>query len=94
MVRSIDLKKSPQKTVKAFEPDIVLINEQAKRLGCSAAEVIHRMCEEIRKQVYLKELGESFDSLKTNAKSLAAFELEQQAWNCALADGLENASEG
>lgn len=52
-----------RKTVKAFDNDIVLINQHAKKLGCTAAEVIHMMCEELRRQQYLQELGESLVSL-------------------------------
>lgn len=81
-----------QKTVKAFEQDIAIINEHAKRLGCTAAQVIHIMCEELRKQQYLQELGESFDSVRENAKQFAKFHAEQSAWDLALTDGLDDAS--
>jgi hypothetical protein len=92
MVSAADTRKDKQKTVKAFESDIALINEEAKRLGCSAADVIREMCEKLRKQVYLQELGESFDLVTANADQFAAFQAEQQAWDCALTDGLDNAS--
>jgi phosphoribosylformylglycinamidine (FGAM) synthase-like enzyme len=92
MVSVVETRHKTQKTVKAFENDIALINEQAKRLGCSAAEVIHEMCEALRKQVYLQELGESFDLVRGNAKQLAELEAEQKVWDSALADGLDNAS--
>ncbi len=36
--------KKEQRTVKAFDSDISLINEQAKLMECTAAEVIHGMC--------------------------------------------------
>jgi hypothetical protein len=84
--------ETKQKTVKAFEHDIALINEQAKALGCSAADVIHGMCEELRRHQYLQELGESFDLIRANAEQLAEFEAEHKAWDCALSDGLEDAS--
>lgn len=70
-----------QRTVKAFESDITLINEQAKKLGCTAAEVI------LRKQSYLRETGESFDLASANKKKYAEFEAEQKAWDCTLQDG-------
>jgi hypothetical protein len=88
---AVEIRKE-QKTVRAFENDIALINEQAKRLGCTAAEVIHGMCEEMRKQVYLQELGESFDLAIANADQFAALQAENQAWDCALSDGLDNAT--
>jgi hypothetical protein len=82
----------PQRTVKAFEQDIALINERAKKLGCSAAEIIHGMCEELRRQEYLQDLGESFDLVRANGAQFAEFEAEQKAWDSALSDGLEDAS--
>ena len=92
MALATETKQTTQKTVKAFEADIVLINEQAKKLGCTAAEVIHAMCEELRRQQYLQELGESFDLVRAKAEQYAEFEAEHQAWDCALADGLDDAS--
>jgi hypothetical protein len=81
-----------QKTVKAFETDIALINEYAKHLGCTAAEVIHDMCEELRKEAYLQELGESFDSLLNNPAASEELKAEQKSWDCTLSDGLADAS--
>ncbi|MCC7532294.1 MAG: hypothetical protein IT342_27570 [Candidatus Melainabacteria bacterium] len=91
MIPKLETRKE-QKTVKAFENDIALINEHAKLWGCTAAEVIHRMCEELRKQVYLQELGESFESVVANTEQFAALQAENQAWDCTLADGLDNAT--
>jgi len=88
MVFTLDNKQKNQKTVKAFEIDIALINERAKGLGCSAAEVIHLMCEDLRKESYLQELGESFDLLNSNAKRFAKFDAEQKVWDCTLLDGI------
>ena len=84
-------RQSAQKTVKAYDDDIALINGRARQLGCTAADVIHVMCDELRKQTYLKELGESFDLAKSNKKRFADFEAEQRAWDCTLSDGLDNA---
>ncbi len=50
------------------------------------------MCEELRRQQYLQELGESFDLVRAKAEQFAEFEAEHQAWDCALADGLDDAS--
>jgi hypothetical protein len=91
MNRVIGFKQNNQKTVKAFNLDIVLINERAKSLGCSAAEIIHTMCEDLRKEIYLQELGETFDLLRANPKELAEFEAEQKIWDCTLSDGLNDA---
>ncbi len=90
----IEAKNSVQRTVKAFESDIALINARAKGLGCSAAEVIHDMCEELRKDAYLRELGESIDLMRANAAQLADFEAEQEAWDSTVADGINEASQG
>jgi hypothetical protein len=84
--------KSGQKTVKAFEGDITLINDQAKKLGCTAAEIIHEMCEALRRQTYLEELGESFDLAVADTKGFVAFKNEHNAWDIAIEDGLEDAS--
>ncbi len=92
MLAAFDKRKGSQKTVKAFENDIALINEQAKLLGCTAAEVIHCMCEELRKQTYLQEVGEAFDLLVNDPKQFAEFQAENTAWDSTLADGLETAS--
>jgi hypothetical protein len=92
MLTSIEVGKGSQKTVKAFEHDIALINEQAKLLGCTAADVIHSMCSELRKQTYLQEVGETFDSLLNNPELFAEFQQENKAWDCALADGIDNAT--
>lgn len=81
-----------QRTVKAFKLDITLINQRAKQLGCTAADVIHYMCEDLRKQLYLQELGESFDLVCENAQQLAAFQAEQAVWDCTLSDGLTDAT--
>ncbi len=88
---TIEARQFTQKTVKAFEPDIALINKRAKFLACSAADVIHEMCRELRKQVYLQELGESFDLACSNGEQIAAFEEEHKLWDCALSDGLNSA---
>ena len=88
---SMERVESVQKTVKAFEQDIVLINQKAKALGCTAAEVIHAMCEDLRKQQYLQELGESFDLMRENHRQFAEFEADQEAWNSTLSDGLNDA---
>jgi hypothetical protein len=79
-----------QKTVKAFDSDIALINDLAKRRGCSAAEFIHTMCEQLRKQQYLQELGESFDLLKASPKQFAEFQKEQSVWDPVSSDGLDD----
>jgi len=92
MVLAPKAKQTTQKTVKAFETDIALINEEAKKFGCTAAEVIHAMCEERRRQQYLQDLGESFDLVRANAEQYAEFKAEQTAWDCALSDGLDDAS--
>ncbi len=84
-------KVTAQKTVKAFEPDIALINEEARKFGLTAAEVIHTMCEERRRQKYLEDLGESFDLARSNAEQIAEFKAEQTAWDSALSDGLDDA---
>jgi hypothetical protein len=81
-----------QRTVKAFEHDIALINQRAKQLGCTAAEIIHFMCEDLRKQIYLQELGESFDLVRENAEQFAEYQAEQTLWDCTLSDGLNDAS--
>jgi hypothetical protein len=91
-MESIESKRPFQKTVKAFENDIALINEQAKRLGCSAAEVIHEMCQTLRKQQYLQELAESIDLLNEDVEQYSAFQTEQKSWDCTLCDGLTDAS--
>lgn len=80
-----------QKTVKAFARDISLINERAKKLGCSAADVIHDLCEQLRKHVYLQELGESFDVMHNNPQQVAEFETENKLWDHTLSDGLTDA---
>jgi hypothetical protein len=80
-----------QKTVKAFDKDIALINLRAHGLGCSAADVIHTLCEALRKEIYLQELSESFDSILNNPEQVAAFQSEQKMWDCALSDGLDDA---
>ncbi|CAN5594467.1 hypothetical protein BH11CYA1_BH11CYA1_25070 [soil metagenome] len=91
MVSALPGRHNVQKTVKAFEQDIATINERAKFTGLSAAEVIHEMCDELRKQNYLNELGESLDALTANTKQLAELQAEQELWDCALADGLPDA---
>lgn len=92
MVMAAHSRRENQKTVKAFESDIALINEQARLLGCTAAEVIHDLCSVLRRHRYLQELGESFDVLRENAENYTAFQAEQKAWETTLADGLDDAS--
>ncbi len=77
-----------QKTVKAYDLDISLINEQAKALGCTAAEVIHMMCEKLRRDLYKRELGEAFDSLVKNQDEYRKFKEEHDKWDSTLFDGL------
>jgi hypothetical protein len=84
-------KRQKQRTVKALDMDITLINKQAKTLGCSAADVIHTMCEDLRRQTYLQEVGETFDLMRANPEELAEFEAEQKLWDCTLSDGLDDA---
>ncbi len=88
---SILEKRQKQRTVKALDIDITLINKQAKTLGCSAADVIHTMCEDLRRQTYLQEVGETFDLMRANPEELAEFEAEQKLWDCTLSDGLDDA---
>lgn len=85
-------KKLTQKTVKAFEHDILLINKQAKKLGCTAAEIIHGMCQELRRKQYRNELGESFDLARADKKLFAEFQAEQQLWDATISDGLTDAT--
>lgn len=88
----VSARKGPrdtQKTVKAFESDIALINEHAKVLRCTAADVIHVMCEGLRKQAYLQEIGEALDLAVSDKKTFGEFEAEHAAWDCALSDGLD-----
>jgi hypothetical protein len=84
--------KTDQKTVKAFDADIAWINEEAKLRGCVAAEVIHELCEQARRQTYLRELSESFDMLNDDSAKLAAFKAEAAEWDSSLADGLSDAT--
>jgi hypothetical protein len=86
------MKRAVQKTVKAFDGDIALINARAKHLGCSAAEVIHDLCDQLRKDLYLQDVRETFELVRENPQLLAEFEAEQKAWECTLSDGLENAT--
>lgn len=83
------MNKPVQKTVKVFETDLVLINEQAKTLGCSAAEVINTMCEELRRKAYLEELSDAFDLAVSSKETLAIMQEEQAAWEVVTNDGLE-----
>src|SRR5271163_2453766 len=53
MSSALDYKDYAQKTVNAFEIDIRFIKERAEALDCSAAEIIHAMCETLRKEIYL-----------------------------------------
>jgi hypothetical protein len=92
MVSSVPPRQKTQKTVKAFENDIALINERARQEGCSAAEVIHGMCEELRKLIYLQELGDSLDVSRGDLQRFGEFEAEQRLWDCTLSDGLNDAS--
>jgi hypothetical protein len=91
MVQAVNARQPAQRTVKAFAIDIALINERAKQLGCSAAEVIHGMCEELRKKTYLKELGESFDLVSANAEQMKEFQAESELWESTVSDGLADA---
>jgi hypothetical protein len=50
------------------------------------------MCEGLRKQTYLQEIGETFDLLLANPDHFAEFEAENKAWDSTLSDGLDNAS--
>jgi hypothetical protein len=76
------------RTVRAFESDIAFINEHARRQSCSPAEVIHTLCCKLRKEIYLQELGESFDLARARAQQSAQLAAEQGAWDCTLSDGL------
>lgn len=89
---TLEAKKTSQKTVKAFETDIALINSHAKVLGVSAAEIIHSMCEELRRKTYLEEIGETFDLVRADAKLLAESQKETELWDTAIYDGLEDAT--
>jgi len=92
MVSHIKRNQSAQKTVKAYDLDIALINQRAKQLGCTAAEVIHQMCEELRRQTYRKELDESFQIALSNPQSREEFRTEQALWDVTNADGLTDAT--
>lgn len=61
-------------------------------MGCTAAEIIHLMCVELRKKQYLQELGESFDLMRNDPKKSAGFETEQKFWESTLFDGLDSES--
>ena len=89
MMPVIHQRQRNQKTVKAFDTDIAIINDRAKGLGCSAADIIHGMCEDLRKEIYLQELEETFDLL--NAEQLVQLKSEQELWDCTLSDGLSDA---
>lgn len=91
MFSAMNQRQKNQRTIKAFDTDIALINERSKSLNCSAADIIHTMCEDLRKELYLQELGEAFDSLHANGEQLAEFETEQKFWDCTLSDGLNDA---
>jgi len=84
--------KTEQRTVKAFDVDIVWINEEAKARGCIAAEVIHDLCEKARRQIYLQDLSESFDALSQEPESMSAFKAENAEWDATLSDGLNDAT--
>jgi hypothetical protein len=84
--------RQEQKTVKAFDADIAVINARAKLLGCTAAEVVHEMCEALRKQTYLKELGESFEELASNEQKFSAMHAENLDWEVTLDYGLTDAT--
>jgi hypothetical protein len=92
MFSAIMPRSKNQRTIKAFDADISLINERAKGLGCSAAEVIHAMCEKLRKDNYLQELGEAFDSFQSDATQLAEFKSQQERWDAAILEGLNHAN--
>ncbi len=84
--------KAEQKTVKAFDVDIAWINDEAKQRGCIAAEVIHDLCEQARRQSYLQDLSESFDMLNQESDLTATFREESEAWDATLSDGLTDAT--
>ncbi len=84
--------KVEQKTVKAFDVDIAWINEEAKLRGCVAAEVIHDLCEQARRQRYLQDLSESFDALSQQPELMAALRAENEDWDATLSDGLNDAT--
>lgn len=84
--------KIEQKTVKAFGADIAWINEQARVRGCVAAEVIHDLCEQARRQKYLEDLGESFELLVKEPDMVAALRAESKEWDATIGDGLIDAT--
>jgi hypothetical protein len=83
--------KSNQKTVRAFEEDIELINQQAAELNCTAAEVIHQMCQGLRREQYARELGESFDYALQRPVILSKLNEEIEEWDCTAGDGISDA---
>ncbi|MBU6453033.1 MAG: hypothetical protein KGS72_14710 [Cyanobacteria bacterium REEB67] len=86
-----DYSKDEQRTIKAFVGDIAFVNERAKAYGCSAAELIHKMCEEMRKRSYLEELDESFALLSSGDKKYQEILDDEKAWDVTAIDGLNNA---
>jgi hypothetical protein len=48
------------------------------------------MREALCREIYLQELGESFDLVRANDQQFAEFEAEQKLWDSTL-DGLDDA---
>ena len=84
------LKAKAQKTVKVFDEDIALINQQARELGCTAADVIHDFCKALKRQLYEQDLKESCEIIRSDPKLWAEHQAETKQWDCTLMDGLES----
>jgi hypothetical protein len=67
------------------------LKETAGLTGESMQEALDKAVEERRRRVYLEGLAADYAKLRKNPKASADFDKENQIWDRAVNDGLENA---
>jgi len=77
-------------TIRVNKPTIDIVRELAAKAQTTMTAVVEAAVREYRANQFWKEVEAGYAALRANPEAWAEYQDEIRAWDCTLADGLED----
>jgi hypothetical protein len=77
-------------TIRVNKPTIDMVRELAAKAQTTMTAVVEAAVREYRANQFWKEVEAGYAALRANPEAWAEYQDEIRAWDCTLADGLED----
>jgi hypothetical protein len=77
-------------TIRVNKPTIDMVRELAAKAQTTMTAVVEAAVREYRANQFWKEVEAGYAALRADPKAWAEYQEEIRAWDCTLADGLED----